>query len=119
MIMTRRCAQLLSAAAGPGWTGAAQAQEVPPVVIYLAMSPLVVLILSILLGVVTRRWRWTLASLALGAVWISWFLLASSYTESDTLVWAPVFGMWAQSVALLAWILGSLVLRLRTPRDDT
>jgi hypothetical protein len=118
MIMTRKRAYLLMVATGLGWTTAAHAQPVPVIVFYLAASPLVLLVLSILLGVVTRHWKWTLRSLALGAFWILWFLLASYFIESDALNWAPIIGMWAQSVVLLVWLLWGLISRLWALRGD-
>lgn len=118
MIMTGNRAHLLMAAAALGWATPAHAQSVPVFVIYLAASPLLLLVLSILLGVVTRHWKWTLRSLLLGALWILWFLLASYFIESDALIWAPIIGIWAQSVLLLVWILWSLISRLWAPRRD-
>jgi hypothetical protein len=118
MIMTRKWVHPLMAAAGLGWAGAAHAQAVPVFVLYLAASPLVLLVLSILLGVVTRHWKWALRSLVLGAIWILWFLLASYFIESDALIWAPLYGMWAQSVVLAVWNLWGLISRLRALRRD-
>jgi hypothetical protein len=104
---------LLAAIALVSWPPDAHAQKIPWIVLPLASSPLVALMLSGALGIVTRSWLVGLANTALVILWVVWFATASNYSTSDLLIWASIAGLGLHSLAMI----GSLsLLALRRGR---
>jgi hypothetical protein len=68
----------------------AQAQEIPPLLAALALSPIVVFLLVIALGIVTRNWVAGVAHAALVGTWIVLFGIASYWVENDYVIWTPL-----------------------------
>jgi hypothetical protein len=68
----------------------AHAQHIPPVIVALALSPILVLSLAAGLGVVSRSWRTGLAHVGLVLIWILLFGIASYWVENDYVIWTPL-----------------------------
>jgi hypothetical protein len=91
----------------------AYAQEIPLIVLPLAASPIVAIILSAVLGAMTRSWRIALGSTGLTILWVVWFTGASMYVTSDLIIWAPIAGLGLHLVALLCFIVMRAVRRMK------
>jgi len=68
----------------------AHAQYIPPVFVALALSPILVLLLAMVLGVVSRSWLVGLKHAGLVAIWILLFGVASYWIENDYVIWTPL-----------------------------
>jgi hypothetical protein len=77
------------------------------------LSPVILFVLSIVLALVTKSWKLGLKSVLVGVFWVSWFILASMFVESDPIMWAPIIGLGTHLfvlVVFLGWRLVSKVL---------
>ena len=111
--MRHRSTLRLATIIGVGWAAEAHAQQIPDVVIGLVLSPVILIVLSILLALVTKSWKLGLKSVLVCVFWVSWFILASIFFESDPLIWAPIIGLGVHIsvlVVFLSWRLVSKVL---------
>jgi len=111
--MRHRGTSLLATIIAIGWAAQAHAQKIPEFVIGLVLSPMILFVLSIVLALVTKSWKLGLKSVLVGVFWVSWFILASMFFESDPLIWAPIIGLGAHIfvlVVFLGWRLASKVL---------
>ena len=88
----------------------AQAQEIPPVLAALALSPILVFLLAIVLGIVTRSWKVGLGHAALIATWILLFGIASYWVENDYVIWTPL-ALYAMHAVILVVLVVKGVLR--------
>lgn len=100
------------------WVGDASAQHIPDIVVAMALSPIVLLVLSIVLGLVAKNWKLGVGSVALGAVWVAWFILASMYITTDVVIWIPLFGLAIQLLALVVLIIQRLASRAKASGGD-
>ena len=104
---------LVATITGVGWAAETHAQQIPDVVIGLGLSPVILIVLSILLALVTKSWKLGLKSILVCVFWVSWFILASMFVESDPIIWAPIIGLGTHMfvlVVFLGWRLVSKVL---------
>jgi hypothetical protein len=111
--MRHRGTSLLATIIGVGWAAEAHAQQIPEFVIGLVLSPVILIVLSIVLALVSKSWKLGLKSILVGIFWVSWFILASIFFESDPIIWAPIIGLGAHIfvlVVFLSWRLVSKVL---------
>lgn len=83
---------MLALAAAP-----AHAHGISVWIVVAALSPLLVLILIAIYGLLTRSWRAALAHTAILAVWVAWFWLASNHNEvrlfglpTDYVIWTAL-----------------------------
>jgi threonine/homoserine efflux transporter RhtA len=83
--------------------GTALAQKIPPIIAALALSPVLVFLLAIVLGVVTRSWRVAVRHSGLVCVWILLFGIASYWVENDYVIWTPLalYGIHAATMIIL------------------
>ena len=89
----------------------AHAQHVSPVIAALAVSPIVVLLLTAVLGFASRSWLVGIAHAALVLLWILMFAIASYWVENDYVIWAPLVLFGAHAVALVVLIARGLLRR--------
>ena len=90
----------------------AHAQYIPPWMFAAALSPLVVLILCIVLGLLCGSARIGLLNAALLVVWVLLFGLASYFVENDYVIWTPMVLYLLHSVLLLVLIGVQIVRRV-------
>ena len=89
--------------------GSAQAQNVPLWVLGAAVSPLFVLVLAGLHGLLRRRWRLALKHAALVLLWVVLFRTASYYVTSDWVIWTPLLLYTGHALMLVGLILTDCV----------
>lgn len=73
--------------------GTAQAQQVPTSLAMVALSPLVVVVLAALLGMVARSWRVGILNISLLVTWVVAFLFLVQHFQSDYriyIIWIPI-----------------------------
>jgi hypothetical protein len=94
----------------------AHAQYVPPWAIAAVLSPVLVLALCIVLGLLTRSVR--VAALHAGFVlaWVALFALASYFVENDYVIWTPLVLYLLHSTLLVVLIVVEMARRI-TGRD--
>ena len=68
----------------------AHAQYIPPVFVALALSPVLVLLLAVVLGVISRSWLVGLKHAGLVGIWILLFGVAAYWVENDYVIWTPL-----------------------------
>ena len=83
--------------------GVACAQEIPPLIAWMALSPILVLLLAIVLGIVSRSWLVGAKHAGLVALWVALFAIASYWIENDYIIWTPlvVYGVHAMIMLVL------------------
>jgi hypothetical protein len=82
----------------------AHAQYVPPWLVAAVLSPILVFILCIILGVLTRSIRIGGLHAVLVLTWIVLFSLASYFVENDYVIWTPLALYTLHSTLLLVLI---------------
>jgi hypothetical protein len=82
----------------------AHAQYVPPWLIAAALSPILVLFLCIILGLLTRSVRAGALHAAVVLAWVVLFSLASYFVENDYVIWTPLALYVLHSVFLVVLI---------------
>ena len=70
--------------------GLAHAQHVPMIFVVGAVSPLLVLALTVVLGFLVHSWKTGISHAALTLVWITLFGIASYNVENDYIIWTPL-----------------------------
>ena len=93
--------------------GVALAQNIPPIIAALALSPVLVFLLAIVLGAVTRSWRVAARHSALVGVWILLFGIASYWVENDYAIWTPLVLYGVHAAAMVVLIARGVVRRVR------
>ena len=93
--------------------GIALAQNVPPIIAALALSPVLVFLLAIILGFVTRSWRVAIGHSALICVWILLFAVASYWVENDYVIWTPLALYGIHTVTMMILIARGVLERVR------
>ena len=91
----------------------AHAQEIPPLIFVLAVSPVLVAGLAIALGFVSRSWRVGVTHLGLIGIWILLFVVASYWVESDIVIWTPLVLYGIHAATLLVMLTRSVLQRIR------
>ena len=93
--------------------GTAQAQHIPPIIVALALSPVLVLMLAVVLGIVMRSWKAGLSHSGLIVVWIVLFGVAAYWVENDYVIWTPLLLYVVHAIILIVLIVKGVLLRRR------
>ena len=104
---------LLAGAALASWPTHAWAQKIPWIVLPLAASPLLALLLSAFVGVLTKSWRVGLGNAALVAGWVAWFVATSHYSTADLPIWASMVALGVHTLAMAGFVAWRVLRRLR------
>ena len=92
--------------------GVAHAQYVPPWIVAAAISPLVVIVFAIILGLVSRSWRVGVTHVGLVFVWVMLFIIAAQLIENDYVIWTPIFLYAVHALLILILIIGNIARRV-------
>jgi hypothetical protein len=92
----------------------AQAHGIRPIWVVGALSPIAVLLLTVVLGWLTRSVRLGAIHAALVIVWVVLFWLASSFVTSDYLIWTPLALFVLHTVVIVVLILRHALARNRS-----
>lgn len=90
----------------------AHAQYVPPWLIAAVLSPILVLFLCIVLGVLSRSLRIGALHAGLVIIWVVLFSLASYFVENDYVIWTPLALYILHSALLLVLIVVEVAKRI-------
>ncbi len=90
----------------------AHAQYVPPWLIAAVLSPILVFLLCIILGGLTRSIRIGAFHAALVLAWVVLFSLASYFVENDYVIWTPLALYILHSALLLVLIVVEIAKRI-------
>jgi MFS-type transporter involved in bile tolerance (Atg22 family) len=93
--------------------GTALAQNVSPIIAALALSPILVFLLAIVLGVVTRSWRVGTRHIGLVCVWIVLFAIASYWVENDYVIWTPLMLYGTHAITMIFLIVKGVLQQAR------
>lgn len=93
--------------------GIACAQYVPVWLVAAAVSPVVVILFAIILGVLCRSWRIGALHTGLVFAWIVLFGLAAYFIENDYVIWTPLVLYAAHAVLILILIVVNIARRIR------
>ena len=94
--------------------GVAYAQEIPPLIAWMAISPIFVLLLVVALGIVSRSWRVGAKHAALVVLWLALFGIASYWVENDYIIWTPLVLYAVHAVLMLVLVIRGVIHRART-----
>jgi hypothetical protein len=112
--MTTRVATLLLATcAFVLWSSDAQAQKIPWIVVPLAAAPIIAVVLSVALGLMTKSWMVGLGNTGLVFVWGIWFVAASKYSDSDLMVWGAIAALGLHSLVMVSLLVQHAIRRAR------
>ena len=109
-ISTSKWVLTVSALALPG---IAYAQYIPPIIAALALSPLLVMLFAVVLGVVSRSWKIGAAHAGLVAVWIVLFGIAAYWVENDYVIWTPLVLYVGHAITMVILIVKGMLWRAR------
>ncbi len=90
----------------------AHAQSVPPWLIVAVLSPILVFLLCIVLGLITRSIRIGALHAAIVLAWVVLFSLASYFVENDYVIWTPLALYIAHSALLVVLIVVEIAKRV-------
>ena len=90
----------------------AHAQYIPPKLVVAALSPILVFLFCIILGVFTRSVRVGVFHAAIVLAWVVLFSLASYFVENDYVIWTPLALYILHSVLLFALIVVEIAKRI-------
>ena len=90
----------------------AHAQYIPPWLIAAVLSPILVFLLCIILGGITRNIRIGALHAAFVLAWVVLFSLASYFVENDYVIWTPLALYILHSVLLLVLIFVEIAKRI-------
>lgn len=101
--MRNRPATYLWTIAALAVPGIAHAQNISPLIAALALSPILVLLLAIVLGVLSRSWLVGVVHCGAIGIWIVLFGVASYWVENDYVIWTPLalYGLHAVIIVIL------------------
>ncbi len=85
--------------------GTAHAQYIPPVLAAAALSPILVLLLCGVLGIVAGSLRTAARHAGLVVAWVVLFLLAAYFVENDYVIWTPL-ALYAAHAVLVVVLIG-------------
>jgi MFS-type transporter involved in bile tolerance (Atg22 family) len=91
--------------------GVAHAQQISPLIAALAVSPILVLLLALILGVVSRSWQVAAKHAGLVVVWVVLFAIASYWVENDYIIWTPLVLYAAHATIMLLLVIRGLIRR--------
>ena len=91
----------------------AHAQYIPPIIVAMALSPILAFLLAVALGVVSRSWSVGLKHAGLVALWILLFGLASYWVENDYVIWTPLALYVIHAVFMVILIVRGILRRTR------
>ncbi len=106
--VTRNRLTLLSALALPS---VAYAQRIPTAIAAMAVSPLLVILLAVAHGVLSRSWRAGAAHTGLVLLWVLMFGVASYWVENDYVIWTPLVLYGVHAITLLILVVKGLLRR--------
>ena len=97
--------------------GIAYAQHIPPIIVALVLSPLLVMLFAVVLGVVSRSWSAGLAHAGLVVVWIVLFGVAAYWVENDYVIWTPLVLYVGHAIIMVILIIKGILGRARANRQ--
>jgi len=92
---------------------AAHAQHVPLWLAVAALSPIFVLVLVVILGLLVRSWRVGARHTAFVLLWIILFVIVVRTIENDYIIWTPIVLYAAHAILILVLIVANIVNRMR------
>lgn len=91
----------------------AHAQNIPPAIAALALSPILVFALAAAHGFLSRSWRVGFAHAGLVAIWLLLLGVASYWVENDYVIWTPLALYGIHAVTLVILIVKGVLRRAR------
>lgn len=92
---------------------AAHAQHIPGWLVMAALSPVAVILLAIVLGILTRSLRAGVLHVALVLLWVVTFGITAYYVTNDYIIWTPLVLYGLHAILLVVLILWQIVIRFR------
>ena len=99
--------------------GIAYAQYVPVWLVAAALSPVVVILLAVILGVLTRSLRIGAMHTGLVFAWVLLFGLAAYFIENDYVIWTPLILYAAHALFIFALIVVNIAKRISNVGNAT
>lgn len=91
----------------------ARAQRIPEWLIPAALSPILVIVLSLALGYLSRSWRTAGIHSGLVILWVVLFVFAANNVTNDYIIWTPMVLYIVHALLILVLIVMSIVNRVR------
>ncbi len=91
----------------------AHAQHVPVWLVVAVLSPLAVLFLTIVLGVVSKNWRIGAMHAGIVVGWVLLFALVSNIFTNDYVIWTPLVAYAVHTLVILVLIMVNIVKLIR------
>lgn len=77
----------------------------------MAVSPIFVMLLAVLLGVLTRSWLVGAKHAGLVVIWVVLFGVASYWVENDYVIWTPLVLYSVHAMIMIALVVKGLLRR--------
>ena len=94
--------------------GTAHAQYVPPWLAAAALSPVLVLFLAIILGLLRGSWKTGLKHAGFVILWVVLFVITAQTIENDYVIWTPIVLYGLHTLLILALITINIFKRMST-----
>jgi succinate dehydrogenase/fumarate reductase cytochrome b subunit len=117
LMTTRVAALLVASCAFVLWSSDAHAQKIPWIVVPLAAAPIIAVVFSIALGLMTKSWRVGLGNTGLVLVWGIWFVAASKYSDSDLMVWGAIAALGLHLLVMVSLVVQHAIRRARVRHE--
>ena len=91
----------------------AYAQSISSWIAGASVSPLLVLLLALLLGVIYRSWLVAAGHAGIVILWVVLFVLASRYVEDDFVIWLPLAAFVVHAILIVVLTITGLAGRSR------
>lgn len=95
--------------------GVAYAQEISPLIAWMALSPILVLLLAVVVGIVSRSWSVGAKHAGLVVLWVVLFGIASYWIENDYIIWTPLVLYAVHALTMLVLVIRGAMRRGRGP----
>ena len=92
--------------------GIANAQHIPIWLVVGALSPVVVILLAVILGVLSRSWWIGAVHTGLVFAWVLLFGLAAYFVENDYVIWTPLVLYAAHALVIFVFIVVNIAKRI-------
>jgi uncharacterized protein YggT (Ycf19 family) len=82
----------------------AHAQNIPPIIVAIAVSPVLVILLAVVVGILYRSWLVGATHAGLVVVWVVLTAVASYWVENDYVIWTPLVIYCVHAIILIVLV---------------
>lgn len=82
----------------------AHAQNIPPIIVAIAVSPVLVMLLAVVHGILSHSWLVGATHAGLVVIWVLLIGVASYWVENDYVIWTPLVFYCVHAMTLIVLV---------------